>query len=424
MKKQLTEAEVHHVWHHQNVSPQQFKTEKGEEIIVIEKGEFNENSGPDFLEAILIIGGVTWCGHVEIHLKASDWFRHGHQYDPAYNNVILHVVCEDDVRVKDIPVMKINLTSHQLDKKHKPQKVDIRKLPCHNFFQVIPDLLLNQWKKNSLSLKLRPIFESVNHSYDNSLQELFYNKVARYFGLYVNQQAFEYLVASIPFKIIQRIKFQPELVEALLFGQAGFLEESPQDEYQQILTNHFKHLKRKYDLTPISKVNWKFSRMRPASFPTIRISQFSKFLCAFDFEAIEDAIEDYDLWNQKLKNVTASDYWFCHSKFGAPSRHQVKNVGESLTQRIYINILPYMFAMMIDDFKDYINKISELYKDIPAENNNVVKSFLDNGLKINNAFDSQSVLGCYKYNCRNKNCKNCEVGQFILTPQSGVLTLH
>lgn len=93
----MHERLLHSAWADLAFTLSGLATTDGSPIEIIDPGELNRGSGPDFGLACIRIGGIRFNGSIEIHLQASDWYRHVHHKDPAYNRVILHVVLDDDL---------------------------------------------------------------------------------------------------------------------------------------------------------------------------------------------------------------------------------------------------------------------------------------------------------------------------------------
>ena len=91
---------MQYVWQHRLWMAQAMFTVDGRKVQVIDPGRLNTDAGPDFFNAKVKIDGEMWVGNIEIHVRASDWFRHHHDIDKAYDNVILHVVEKDDMPVR------------------------------------------------------------------------------------------------------------------------------------------------------------------------------------------------------------------------------------------------------------------------------------------------------------------------------------
>ncbi len=279
----MTEEFLHYLWRCGLYSS--LSASPGENIEVIDRGKPNYDSGPDFFNAMIRLGDTMLAGNIEIHINASDWYRHNHHIDKAYDNVILQIVLNNDTDVMRNSVEVIPTAELRFDNKlydNYKQLLDNEYwIPCESFIRDVDFRKMEEWlvyqSFNRLEQKAAA-FGSALYNNHNDWQESFYQQLARNFGFNLNGSAFEILARSLPFRLLLRHRDNPFQLEALLFGQAGMLESLPGDEYYSALRREYQFLKRKYNLNPGGKHLWKFLRLRPANFPTIRIAQFASFL--------------------------------------------------------------------------------------------------------------------------------------------------
>ena len=294
----MTEDYLQHVWLFSNFNANELYTPENEAVKIVDKGVLNHNSGPDFLNAKIEINNTLWVGHVEIHIKSSMWNQHKHQFDPAYNNVILHVVLEDDAKVfnekgETIPVLELK---GRINIEHYQKYIDHISLavvyPCSNQLDQINSYTITGWFYRSalerMMIKVDQILLSLN-ALNGDWDHLMYMYLAKSLGMKVNQEAMEQLVLKTPFRLVQKESFSLFSLEALLFGQSGLLK-NQKDSYAVELSEEYFYLKQKYKLQGMEGVEWKFSRMRPANFPTIRIAQLGAIFNQFQniFSLIRD----------------------------------------------------------------------------------------------------------------------------------------
>ena len=93
------ESLLHFIWKFQLWNTKDLRLASGERLLVKHPGRHNADAGPDFSDARIEVNGLLWAGNIEIHTRASDWKRHGHDKDEAYKNVLLHVVWHYDADV-------------------------------------------------------------------------------------------------------------------------------------------------------------------------------------------------------------------------------------------------------------------------------------------------------------------------------------
>ncbi|HPD64462.1 MAG TPA: DUF2851 family protein [Bacteroidia bacterium] len=418
MKEELLQF----VWKYQLFEKRSMQTTEDEPIEVVFPGIHNQDAGPDFLEAKIRIGDKLWAGNVEIHLKSSDWNRHGHQHDPAYQNIILHVVYEDDEPnvFLTIPkfLLKYRIPDH-LKRNYQALMISAEKIPCHEMISSVDRMTIYSWLQRMTAER----FEVRNDYIINLLNktsdwhESFYVAVARSFGYRVNADAFEKLALLTPQKLIARHKNNLLQVEALLFGQAGMLDENFSDDYPNRLKAEYQFLQAKYQLKGMKKSEWKFARLRPADFPTIRIAQFSMLLHKVSslFSAIIEANKDKDL--KDFFHTEVSSYWLNHYQFDHQSESKKrKRLGISTINRIVINaVIPFLFSYGKQKDESLLtSKAFQLLENLPAEKNSILGYWEAIGLKNDHAADSQALLHLKKHYCDQKKCLSCSIGTTLM----------
>lgn len=349
----IKEDLLHYIWRTKRFEISSLQTTTGESIEIQDFGKHNPNAGPDFLNAKVKIGDTLWAGNVEMHINSSDWIKHQHNKDRAYDNVILHVVLEEDLTIyrgtgEVIPCLELRKKIPlRLANTYQKLKHNEHWIPCQHHFYEVNDMTKNMWLDRMmverLELKTKMIELELARN-NNDWEETFYWFLARNFGVKVNAEPFEWLAKSLPLKILAKHKNNLHQVEALLFGQAGLLNESLKDEYPQSLLKEYEFLKQKHRLQPIAGVSWKFMRLRPANFPTIRIAQFATLIHQsihlFSKILEADTIEQIE----QLFRVKLSDYWSTHYVFDKISTERNKSLGRSTIHLLIINtIAPFLF---------------------------------------------------------------------------------
>lgn len=416
----MKEEFIYYLWENRLLS-KNIQTVDGDSIYVVSVGNRNYDSGPDFLDARIRIGGTLWCGHVEIHVNASDWFRHGHQNDDAYKNVILHVVYNNDTERLAIPTLEIE---GKFDESIYVRYNDFLKsrkwIPCERLIAGIQQFTWLSWLERivveRLESEVKDVFSKLTENgYD--WEETLYQRIMRYCGLKVNNDAFERLARLLPLRILRKHLDNKVQIEALFFGCAGFLEQSFNESYPVLLQREFKILKSKFNLTTMPTVYWKFLRLRPPNFPTIRLAQmasmvcngenmFSKLLIANDLESVRN-----------LFNVEVNEYWDTHFQFEKPSRAIKKTLGETAINLLIINaVVPVLFSYGIYHDNDELKEKSlGLLNEMEPEDNVIIRKFGSLGVNVRNAQQSQALLHLYNCYCRKRKCLKCRVFNAVKT---------
>ncbi len=400
-------------------------TTTGESVTIINPGEQHINSGPDFFNARIKIGETLWAGNVEIHVKASDWYRHHHQTDNAYNNVILHVVYEADSDIiignlTTVPTVDLSeQTDSEIIKKYSSLKASRLHIPCSNNLKNVKPLIINSWIDRMLveRLEYKSIqIEQALHVNKGDWEDAFYQLLARNFGFNVNAGPFEMLARCLPQNLLLKHADQIHQVEALVFGQSGFLEGIFNDEYPQLLQKEYGFLSKKFGLMPLDKHLWKLLRMRPANFPTIRLSQFSELIASrsLSFQNVKELLQTEKIIKQF--QVSASPYWNNHYLFDKTTRYCERHLGESSIHNILINtIAPFLFYFGKNRGEEgLVEAAFRILENVPAEKNHIVDEWKSHEIQVNSAYSGQALQGLYKNYCSQKKCLNCSLGIEIL----------
>ena len=419
----MNEALLQFIWQYSLYRPSALQTVDGEPITVIHCGKLNRDAGPDFSEAKAKVGNTTLVGNIELHVKSSDWLKHGHQHDAAYKNLILHVVYENDVPsvAQNTPVLEL--------KQHIPQDVILRysglmqapqKLPCAGQHEKVKSITKEAWLSRLLAERWEQKLGDWNVLLENSAEDwrnLLYWRTAANFGFKTNAAPFLMLAQSLPLNIPTKHKDNLMQIEALLFGQAGMLEDDFTDDYPRELQREYDYLRKKYKLKPIAGHLWKFLRMRPANFPTLRIAQFAALIHK-SLHLFSQLIETHSVKEiSPLLDVTASSYWDTHFQFdSAQEQKSPKSLGKSSVLNIIINtIAPIQFLYAA---KQGTHKLQEsalqLLESVPAEKNNITRLWEENGWQSENAAQSQALLQLYNNYCSAKRCLECTIGLNII----------
>ncbi len=422
----MPESFLHFLWRWRRFDAHNLLTTAGQSLEILHPGEHNTHAGPDFFNARIRIGDTLWAGNVEMHLQASEWLAHRHQEDPAYDNVVLHVVLEEDRPIQRRSVGSV-LPCLVLQGRIPPlllatyQRLEHERawIPCEGFFAATPDIIRLNWLDRVLVERLEQKTAAIADllvTTGNHWEVAFYQLLARNFGLKVNTEPFEALARSLPLPILAKHKNNPLQVEALLFGQAGLLSGIFAEAYPQILAREYRHLAHKYGLTPLTASQWKFLRLRPANFPTIRLAQFAA-LVHQSAHLFSQTLETDSLRSlENLFAVQPADYWLTHYQFDKVSHPRSKLLGRDFTHLLIINtIVPFLFHYgHTKGNADFQNRALRLLEELPAEENAVLEAWAALGMPARHAYQSQALLHLKTRYCDAKRCLECGVGNFIL----------
>jgi hypothetical protein len=420
----MKEEFLHYLWKYKLYNPDKLFDNEGNKIDVLNPGEYNRDSGPDFFNTRLRIAGMEWAGNVEIHVRASDFDNHKHNTDPAYDNVILHVVAENDRTVFNSKGEELLTAELAFENEVYDKYVSLVNNPfiiaCQSDINELDKLYIRHWLGALVIERVQEKSEQILKIWattGNDWEETFYRLISRYFGFRVNTEPFEMLAAALPFRIIRKHSDDLFQIEALLFGTAGMLDEglfreALNDDYYLALIREYKVLSAKYSLRPMHGWIWKFARLRPANFPTLRISQlaamlsvtgglFSRTLEARDINTLRSIFE-----------VTASEYWSDHFIFGRKSRSFPKSTGSQATDILLINgVIPVIFVFgKTRDANEICERAINFLEDISPEVNSITGEWETAGIEADSAFISQALIQLRNSYCRKRRCLDCRIG--------------
>ncbi|MGP1446327.1 MAG: DUF2851 family protein [Candidatus Limimorpha sp.] len=395
-------------------------TTDGVEIEIVNAGYRNSNSGPDFLEAQIRIGTTLWAGNVEIHVKTSDWNRHQHQQDKAYGNVVLHVVYEHDSATPDLPTLVLN--GHFDESLYDEYQSFIHAkgwIPCEKSVASVQTFTWLSWLDRMVAERLERKAVSVVkllNANKNDWEDAFYKLMLHYLGLKVNNEAFEYLSSILSYRTLQKHSDNLLQVEAMLFGCAGLLDRDFTDEYPLLLQREFAAMKAKFGLLTMPAERWKFMRMRPGNFPTLRLSQIAQIVHRSGnlFSKIKEAESVEAL--RALFDVPASGYWNTHYRFESVSRSRPKHLGETTSDVLIVNaIVPLLFCYGRQHGAPSVcERAIGFLENTPAEDNTVTRHYAACGVAARNAMQSQAMLHLFECYCKRRQCLKCRIGSLLI----------
>lgn len=422
----MTEKLLQYLWNFKVFKNFDFKDIEGNPVDIINFGQWNTNAGPDFLHATIKVNSITLNGHIELHTRASDWIFHHHSHDPNYQNIILHVVYENDMEIEEfysrnIPTLELkNFIDEKVLWKYEKLVDESQFIPCESIFTK-DNIPINFHEENvlkKLDAKSMELEQSLEQS-KNNFEAVLFHSLAYSFGLKVNAFLFKQIAESIDFTIINKLRQNRTQLESLLFGICDWLED-PQDEQMVLWKREFDFVRRKYNI-PDLKFHPKFSRLRPPNFPTIRISQlaglyhehqnlFSKIILSKKIEEI------FDLFRE----IKASDYWNDHFNFGKISAvSQPKMFSKEFIELLILNtVLPFKYTYYKYHNEEIADEILEFYRGLAPEKNSIISSWKKLGVEIADSLTTQSLIYHFKNCCEEKNCLNCGIGFKLLKDSS------
>jgi hypothetical protein len=414
----MTEEFLQYIWKHRLFEQKKYIANTGETVEILHTGDQNTNAGPDFSNVRIRIAETLWAGNCEVHVAASDWSKHAHSSDPSYNNIILHVVLRNDAEIKNangntIPAIELKYPA-SLDENYKSLLKNELWIPCAPEVKNISTIKLLHWL-TSLSIerleKHSNDIQSLLLQNHNHWEDALYISLARSFGFGMNGLPFQMLAKSLPFMVLAKHKDNLFQIEALLFGQSGLIAK-PVDEYSEMLLKEYVFLQKKYSLKPIESHLWKFLRLRPSNFPTIRIAQFAAFIKNSSglFAQILDTTDIDALF--KLFTIQASAYWDNHYSFGKTSQLRKKQLTTNSINIILINaVIPFIFVhgKLNDRFKQK-EKAIYLLEQLSSEKNSIIENWNKLGIQPSNAFESQALIELKNEYCNKQRCLHCGIG--------------
>ena len=426
---------MHHIWEQRLLRGDKLRTVDGRKVRVIDPGKVNTDAGPDFFNAKIKIDDELWAGDVEMHVRASDWFRHGHQNDTAYDSVVLHVVHRDDMAVQRpstnevIPQMVMDWAPDFVDRYRVMVNDAPMSLPCSKAVMAMQGIYRTAWLTRlgheRLQDKSERILSLLSHT-TNNWEEACYITLARALGSGTNGDAFQRLALSTPVKLILRQSDNILSIESLLFGQAGLLEEvHPENEYFTRLQQEYRYLQKKFGIKPAPNLNWKQSRMRPANFPHRRIALLASFL-SDGFALLWKILNAKGLDDlRRIFNKDMSGYWVNHFNFNMSAICGYLTLSDASIDSLIINVaVPMLYCYAEnqatgDEAEAYRAKALEYLESIKPEKNFITTMFKNAGIGCKDAFTSQAMIQLRRNYCEQRKCIYCAFGHKVLSNSVG-----
>lgn len=423
----MREDLLHYVWQFKKFPLNALLSTQKQPLEVFGVGTPNTLQGPDFFNARIKIDGQLWAGNVELHLKSSDWYAHHHETDSNYQNVILHVVWDHDVEVfgvdgAPLPTLELQryipkslLREYQKLLNNRERKF----INCGKQIGKQDALVLQNWlermyleRLEEKAVEIFALFEASGHDWE---KVLFY-MLLRNFGLNKNGELFMELGKSLPFTVVRKLRQDPFLLEALLYGSLGLLDANEcTDTYYIKLQQEYNYLCHKFGLDPPHLGKPHFYGLRPPNFPTIRLSQLSTLYAKephlFDRLVTMEKVEGLYATLQ----VSASTYWDDHYVFGKVSAKRSKKLPNTFLDLVIINtVVPLQFCYARSLGKPFGEALLQLMSQMEAEENTIVRGFTALGIAADHALRSQGMLQLYKKYCSQNRCLQCAVGHRLL----------
>ncbi|MBQ2075134.1 MAG: DUF2851 family protein [Muribaculaceae bacterium] len=417
---------MQYIWQHRLWRSEDMLTNDGRPVRVLDPGLLNTDAGPDFFNAKVEIDGQTWVGNVEIHVRASDWKRHGHDRDNAYDSVVLHVVDKDDAPVlrsngERIPQLVLQV-SPLFDSSYRQLVNSKLELPCENVIASVPRLTITEWIERLAFERLHSKVQRVRdllEMYHGSWEDVCYVTVARNLGFGINNDAFERLARRTPLRLLHKHSDSLMQIEALLFGQAGMLDPmaTGTDTYYQHLCSEYAFLANKFSLRPMEPESWKLFRIRPQNFPYRRIAMLAHYIeGSFRLMAqILDASGEKEL--RKLFQVELTGYWSNHYSFGKPQERPSLALSNRSIDIVLINTVAPLYYAYGEITGNYAltDKAISLLESLPAEKNSIVDSFARAGIDCDSALTTQALIELRRSYCDARKCIYCKIGHRLLS---------
>lgn len=413
------------IWQNKLLMPAPLITKSGYEIFILKPGELNYDAGPDFFNAQIRINNIVLAGNIEIHLRTSDWLRHKHQDNKSYDNIILHAVYEHDVELEqnkhfNVEVLELKyIIAKKTIELYQEFSITKEKLSCANQLKTVNDLNFISWLERMTIERLEEKVKKIEHlfeSFKGDYTQTFYALILRNFGFKVNALPFELIAKHLPIHILLKHADNLLQLEALLLGISGLLENQLEDNYLRQLQNEFEYLKTKYQLLPLKKEIFKFSKMRPANFPNVRLVQLATLI--HSHSALIANPHQFTSFNEikKALKIKPEGYWKHHYKIDGKELSKELALGEASAENLIVNsFAPFFFFYSKKLAKpDYADLAIDWLHNCKMELNAKTKLFSDKNSLLKSSADSQALINLYDNYCSKKRCLKCGIAASIL----------
>lgn len=416
---------MQYIWQHRLWKSGDMATNDGRRVRVLDPGLLNRDSGPDFFNAKVEIDGQTWVGNIEIHVRASDWRRHHHDEDPAYDSVILHVVEKDDAPVyrrsgERIPQLVLE-TSANFQERLRTLLESRTDLPCASTLSQMSELQVTEWLDRMAMERLQGKSgrtQELLELYHGSWEDVCYVTLSRNLGFGVNSDAFERLARRTPLRFLQKHNDSLLQLEAILLGQAGLLEEAPVGEgYTRRIVDEYAFLANKFQLQHMDRSDWKLFRLRPQNFPYRRLALLAHYL-HHGFRLMSDILEAGDVKQLRaLFDVTLTGFWANHYTLDGKPQRPMPALSRGSVDIVLINTVATLLYCHGESTgnESECNRALSLLESIDCERNRIVTQFRDAGITCDNALRSQALIELKRNYCEARKCIYCKFGHAMLS---------
>lgn len=422
----MNEKLLHFIWKFRLFNTDKLVSTQGEPIEIIHHGTYNTDAGADFQNAKIKIGNTLWAGNIEMHLQSKDWFAHCHENDAAYNNVVLHVVYEANEKTaktnsgEEIATLELkDRINPAFLSRYEELEKNQSWIPCAKFFNSVDEFTVKNFLERLLVERLEGKVEQINvllKECGNDWENVMFQMLARYLGAGINKEPFQSIAKNLPVNVWGKHIHEPLQIEAMVFGTAGLLDENFEDKYPKQLRKEFLYLKRLHNLQPLPKHVWKFLRLRPANFPTVRLAQLGSLMC-FDAKLFSQIIEAKNAKAiHRIFHVEVNDYWKTHYRFDKKTQKAKTHLGDSMKNILLINaVAPVLFAYgKYKDNETYCDRAFALLESCPGESNSIITGWKKFNLRASSASKSQPMLQLKKEYCDKFRCLDCAIGHKVL----------
>lgn len=425
----MQEQLLQFIWQRQLFDTSALTTTEGQLLEVLHPGYPNQDQGPDFLQARIKCGRHLWAGHVEVHVNSAAWYAHQHHTDPHYNNVILHVVWEEDVPALTMQQVRIGclelapIVDHGLLVRYENLMNNAAWIPCAGSLSQIPTIIKTSWLERLMTERLERKMQRIDAIYGrcaNDYEQAFFVLLARQMGAPSNSDPMEELGYKVPLSILRKHSDRPDQIEAILFGVAGMLAKTTKEQYVVGLAREFNFLKAKYGLSVIPSLQWKFMRMRPAHFPTLRIAQLSKLISGtMQFITLLTEVTEVSTWLELLQVKPHDPFWNDHYHFKETAPSGEKRMGKESAVAIMINVVvPFMFFYgRMQGMEKLPGTAIQMLVELPPERNSILSNWSAQQVRAASGAESQALLELKARYCDHRRCLQCAFGGYLIKNQ-------
>lgn len=414
---------MQYVWLHRLWTSGSLRTTDGQDVDVLDPGIWNHDAGPDFFNAKVRIGARTWVGNVEIHLRASDWYRHGHDRDRAYDSVALHVVGASDTAVRRpdgnmVPQLELPCAPDLRERYEALVRNPVSELACAGRISGIPQVYISDWINTLAFERLQQKAARIHalaSGNGGDWSYAIYITLARALGFGTNAEPFERLALALPLRILRKHCDSPVTLDGLVFGMAGLLDGAERDDadvYERRMLADFRFMCVKFALTPPRELGWKMARMRPANFPHRRLASLAAFM-AQGFRPGSELLSVADLDSARsLFDIRLSGYWARRYCFGPETARSDRAFSDASLNTLLINVAaPALYAYGSAYGQERMAELAvDILRALPPEDNRIVRLFTAAGIPCADAFASQALIGLRRCYCLSRKCLDCRLG--------------